>query len=69
MIAIRRLYERLPKRIAIPDTMRDRKVEVIFLELDATKAPPSKRLEDFFGSLPDFPDRSPQGEYEERAVL
>ena len=69
MIAIRRLYERLPKRIAIPDAMRDRKVEVIFLELDVARAPQAKRLEDFFGSLPDFPDRFPQGEYEERTAL
>lgn len=28
-----------------------------------------KNLKDFFGSIPDFPERLPQGEYEEREIL
>ena len=80
MDAIRQVYEKMPERITIPAEMRDRRVEVILLPLDEEPdlaelaAKVGMKLEDvkdlhalrFLGSLPDFPSREPQGEFETR---
>jgi hypothetical protein len=80
MEAIRQVYEKLPETITIPPALRDRRVEVILqpledeLDLATLAAQVGMKLEDvkdlhalrFMGSMPDFPPREPQGEYELR---
>lgn len=83
MEAIRQVYERLPETITIPPALRDRRVELILLPLDeepdvaALAAEFGMKPEEvidlhglrFAGSIPDFPPRAPQGEYEVRQEL
>jgi hypothetical protein len=72
MDAIRRIYESIPDTITIPPEWRRRRVEVIILPLDdgeIGQGKPDDEIKKFFGSLPDFPERGPQGEYEEREDL
>jgi len=81
MKTIRRIYERMPETISVPPELRSRRAEVIILPLDEiadVDEPESKAVESevadplitqFFGSLPDFPEREPQGEYEIREEL
>ena len=63
MQAIKTIYDDLPGTITIPDKWIHRKAEVIIILED--EAPKSKKyFIDFFGILPDSPDRFPQGVYE-----
>jgi hypothetical protein len=67
METIRQSYEHLPETltIQIPKEMVNKKGEV---HIFSTLAESNKigNLADFFGILPDFPDRYPQGDYEKR---
>ena len=84
MEAVYQIYEKLPEAITTPFEMRDRRVEVILQPLDDDQpslaelaARAGLKLEDvkdlhglrFMGSIPDFPPRAPQGEYEVREEL
>lgn len=83
MEAVRQIYERVPATISIPPELHDRRVEVIILPLDQAEEPqpqnanqpvdaygwPIGFFEETFGSLPDLPEREPQGEYEVRREL
>jgi hypothetical protein len=76
MIAIRQIHEHLANVIEVPAELRNRRTEVIFLAIDSPDAP-AEVLPDgaeisadkFFGSLPEFPERAPQGEFETRLEL
>jgi hypothetical protein len=71
----RQIYESIPDTISIPPEWRRRRVEVIILPLDEggpTHGEAGGADDDvarFFGSIPDLPDREPQGEYERREEL
>ncbi len=76
----RTIYEVAPALVEVPLELRQRRVEVIILALDeqspngnggATDALgwPVGFFEETFGSIPDFPEREPQGEYEIRDEL
>jgi hypothetical protein len=72
MEAIRQIYEQLPDTLTIPENLRCRRVEVILIALD--DAPEARGLppgffEATYGSLPNFPEREPQGEFETREPL
>ena len=85
MKTIRRIYERMPETISVPPELRSRRAEVIILPLDevsdADELEPKAvngqtesetadpGITQFFGCLPDFPEREPQGEYEIREEL
>lgn len=76
MIAIRQIHEQLANVIEVPAELRNRRTEVIFLAIDAADAvngksddAPDFAADEFFGALPDFPERSPQGEFETRLEL
>ena len=77
MEAIRRIYESVPDTIQIPLELRRRRVEVIILPLDegepATTGPdsagPDNGIAQFFGSIPDMPDRVVLMDYEQREEL
>ena len=75
MIAIRQIHEHLADVIEVPPELRNRKTEVIFLAMDSvplnsgTEEPESPATDnnhqsavEFFGSIPDFPERMAQGE-------
>ena len=82
MIAIRQIHEHLADVIEVPPELRNRKTEVIFLAMDG--APVESEMKDqehstpveinqsaveFFGSLPDFPERVTQGECDSRLEM
>lgn len=70
MNALKTVYDDIPPTIRIPKEFVHKKGEIIILidEPNDTKQS-EKNLSDFFGSIPDFPDRAPQGDYDERESL
>ena len=82
MIAIRQIHEHLADVIEVPPELRNRKTEVIFLAMDSVpresgteglESPASDKgnhsAVEFFGSLPDFPELTAQGECDSRLEL
>lgn len=85
MVYYRKVYETAPESVIIPDELRNQRVEVLILPLEKilahnrTEQPGDQLLDangwplDFFentyGSLPDLPERSPQGGYDLREEL
>lgn len=77
MSYFRQIIEALPETLIVPAELRNRRVEIIMLPLDEV-APNGKPaavdangwplgfFEETFGSMPDFPEREAQGEYEVR---
>ena len=65
MEAIRQIYDSGPDFVTIPLELRRRRLEVIIWPLETTEettnAPTNEDVAKFFGSIPDFPDRAPQG--------
>lgn len=61
MNAMRTTYEDLPETVTltIPNDMAHKRAEIIVL-VDEPRAAAGKSLTDFFGSIPDFPERAPQ---------
>ena len=77
METIHQVYEHAPAAMPIPLELRDRPLEITIKPLGAPAnfdGAPESTLADphiaqFFGCLPDFPEREPQGEYEVRGEL
>ena len=69
MNAVRQLYNDIPETILIPKEFIHKKGEVIIMMDESPQLKSEKKLKDFFGSIPDFPERLPQGEYEDRESL
>ena len=75
MQAIREIREVFSEELVLhlPAEFLQQTVEIIVLPLGeyALQTPPGrhKSLHDFFGILPDFPERAEQGQYEKRDVL
>ena len=82
MTYFRQIIDTVSDTITIPVELRHRRVEVIILPLDEanhngklnadeldTNGWPIGFFEQTFGSIPDFPDRFPQGEFETREEL
>lgn len=78
MIAIRQIHEQLADVIQVPEELRNRRTEVIFLAIDGAEsitAPvlsqgtPDFAADLFFGALPHIPERAPQGDFENRLEL
>jgi hypothetical protein len=67
---MRTTYEDLPETVTltIPKEMAHKRAEIIVL-VDETGVANGKSLADFFGSIPDFPERAPQGVFEKREPL
>ncbi len=69
MEALKTSYDNIPAMIPVPKEFVHKKGEIIFI-VDSKVAPNRKKsLKDFFGMIPDFPERSLQGDYEERVRL
>jgi len=69
MNAIKKTYNEIPETVDVPKEFINRKGEIIFIVEDEAKTGKSKTLKDFYGAIPDFPERSGQGEYEKRDEL
>ena len=70
MDAIKQIINELPEKVTIdiPKHLIHRKAEIIILTEEEENSN-KKTLSDFFGAIPDFPERSPQGDYENREHL
>ncbi len=66
MKAIKAIYDDLPETITIPREFVHKKAEIIIIIEDSTYKKTKHKLKDFFGAIPDFPDRQPQGDYAKR---
>ncbi len=64
MNAIKSIYKNAPASIPVPDEFQKKSIEVIFLPIQEERK--STDISRFFGALPDFPDRAPQGEPQTR---
>ena len=69
MNATKTIYEEMPETISIPREFVHKRGEIIIITDENMPSGKSKPLKDFFGILPDFPERLSQGEYEKRGVL
>lgn len=69
MYAIRKSFDDLPEKIIVPPELIHKKGEIIIMVDDYSEKKDKKFLKDFFGIMADFPERSPQGDYEKREPL
>jgi len=67
MIAIKNIYKNAPDSIPVPDELKSKDIEVIFLPIENREN--STDISAFYGSIPDFPDRDEQGELPIREQL
>jgi len=68
MNTVKKIYENMPEIINVPKEFIHKKGEVIIIVEDDV---PKKTLfiKDFYGFIPDFPERASQGTYDERMAL
>jgi len=64
MNAVKSIYKKAPTSIPVPEEFQDKSIEVIFLPIEDERK--DINISRFFGALPDFPDRAPQGELQIR---
>ena len=69
MNAIKKIYNELPETIDVPEEFIHKKGEIIFIMEDDLQPVKNKTLKDFYGAIPDFPERNSQGDYEKREEL
>jgi asparagine synthetase A len=69
MNAIKKTYDEIPETVKVPEEFINKKGEIIFIIEDELQFVNKKTLKDFYGTIPDFPERSAQGEYEKRDEL
>jgi hypothetical protein len=65
MNAIKTSYESLPEMIPVPKEFIHHKGEIIIILEDDVKDTKKTSIADYFGCIPDFPERSFQGNYED----
>jgi hypothetical protein len=64
MNAVKSTYKIAPASIPVPEEFQKKSIEVIFLPVEPEKQ--DSNIGRFFGSIPDFPERGPQGEHQKR---
>ncbi len=69
MNAIKKIYNELPETINVPEEFIHKKGEIIFIMEDDLQPMDNKTLKDFYGAIPDFPERAAQGDFEKREEL
>jgi hypothetical protein len=69
MNAVKKIYQNTPETIKVPKEFINKKTEIIFIIEDEENKIDEKTLSDFYGSIPDFPERDSQGEFEKREEL
>ncbi len=69
MEAQKAIYNDIPAMIPVPKKFVHKRGEIIFIIDDKVRHNRKKSLKYFFGLISDFPERSLQGDYEERVEL
>ena len=69
MNVIKTMYSELPETITIPKEYVHKQGQVIIMLDENIQCLNKKSLKDFYGAIPDFPDREFQGIYEKREEL
>ena len=69
MEALKTTYRDIPPLIPVPKEFVHRSGEVIFIIDKAKKEKKKKYLKEFYGTIPDFPDRVSCGDYDKRKSL
>ena len=69
MNTVKKKYNEIPETIDVPREFIKKKGEIIFIIDDEIQPAKGKSLKDFFGAIPDFPDRTEQGDYEKREEI
>jgi hypothetical protein len=73
MTVYEQTFDKSPDTIIVPPEFRERAIGVIIFPLDkeedANRNLADTEIAKFFGSIPDFPERESQGEYEEQEFL
>lgn len=64
MNAVKSIYKDAPVTISVPKEFQHKSIEVIFLPVEEEKQ--AVNISNFYGALPDFPEREPQGNFETR---
>jgi len=64
MNAVKSIYKVAPVSIPVPEEFQKKSIEVIFLPIEDEKK--DADIGRFFGAIPDFPERGPQGEHSKR---
>ena len=59
MNAVKSVYETAPDSIPVPKQFQNKAVEVIFLTVESERK--KTPVGNFYGALPDFPERAAQG--------
>jgi hypothetical protein len=67
MNTVKKIYADMPETISIPKEFIHKRGEVIIMLDDGVVK--KTFLKDFYGLIPDFPERASQGNYEERMHL
>lgn len=60
MNAIKKSYNEIPETINVPEEFINKKGEIIFIVEDEEQPVRRKTLKDFYGAIPDFPERAVQ---------
>ena len=69
MQAIKTVYNDIPEQITIPKEFTHKKGEIIIIIDDTAMITGKSNLQEFYGSIPDFPERGIQGDFSERDLL
>jgi hypothetical protein len=67
MNTVKKMFDDMPETIQVPEEFVHKKGKIIIIIDDQGRK--KSFLKDFYGSIPDFPERSDQGDYEERTPL
>jgi len=69
MNIIKTMYSELPETITIPKEYVHKKGQIIIILDESIQDLNKKSLKDFYGTIPDFPERAFQGIYDNREEL
>ncbi len=69
MNATTTIFDNIPETITIPKEFVHKKGEIIIIVNENISDVPKKSIKNFFGILPDFPERFSQGNFENRDFL
>jgi len=69
METIKTAYDDLPEMVMIPKKFIHKKGEIIFIINDSAASDKNTGLIQCYGTVPDFPERLTQGQYEQRDAL
>jgi hypothetical protein len=69
MNAVKKSFNEIPATVSVPKEFIHKKGEIIFIVEEDNEFKKGSALKDFYGSIPDFPERASQGEHQKREEL